>query len=306
MGPLPWTVILVVGSTGELGGRVVRRLLARGDEVRCLVRPPTDDGDLRALGAQIARGDLTDPVSLRPACAGVDTVVVTATAIGRRLSGSGGPSIHQVDDVGMAALVDAAQETRVERFIYVSFAGVDAGLGHPLERAKMASEKRLRASTLRATIIRPDAFQEIHLAPLGRFDMQAGKVAVFGKGDMRRRWVATDDVAGLIAAVVLEPTTPPVIEFGGPEALSRNEAIVVVERLTGRTMKRQTMPRAVTRLAMRLLSRPNPALASVFGTGLLQDMFESQADDTALRQRGIEPRSATDFLEQQARSLGYG
>ena len=299
-------MILVVGSTGDLGGRVVRRLCERGDEVRCLVRPRTDDGDLSALGAQIARGDLTDPATLRPACAGVDTVVATATAIGRRLSGSGGPSIHEVDGVGMAALVDAAQDTGVERFIYVSYAGVDAGLGHPLERAKLATEQRLRASTLRATILRPDAFQEIHLAPLGRFDIQAGKVAVFGKGEMRRRWISTADVAELIAAVVLEPSAPPLIEFGGPEPLSRNEAIAVAERVTGRTMKRQTMPRAVTRFAMRLLSRPNPPLASVFGTGLLQDLFESRADDTALRQRAIEPRSVTDFLEQQARSLGYG
>ena len=229
---------LVVGSTGERG-RVVQRLLNRGDEVRCLVRPPTDDGDLRALGAEIARGDLTDPTSLRPACVGVDSVVATATAIARRLSGAGGPSIHEVDEVGMAALVDVAQATGVGHFIYVSFTGVDAGLGSPLERAKIATEQRLRAATLRVTILRPDAFQEIHLAPLGRFDMQAGKVAVFGKGDTRRRWVSTDDVAALIAAVSVEPTTPSVIEFGGPEAISRNEAIAVAERLSGHTMKRR-------------------------------------------------------------------
>ena len=206
----------------------------------------------------------------------------------------------------MAALGDAAQQTGVGHFIYVSFAGADAGLGSPLERAKIATEQRLRAATLRVTILRPDAFQEIHLAPLGRFDMQAGKVAVFGKGDTRRRWVSTDDVAALIAAVSVEPTTPSVIEFGGPEAISRNEAIAVAERLSGHTMKRQTLPRAVTRLGMRILARANPPLASVFGAGLLQDLVESHWDDAPLRQRAIEPRSATDFLEQQARSLGYG
>ena len=71
-------------------------------------------------------------------------------------------------------------------------------------------------------------------------------------------------------------------------------------------MKRQRMPRAVTRFGMRVLNRANPPLASVFGLGLMQDLVESQWDDAALRQRQIEPRSATDFLEQQARSLGYG
>ena len=298
-------MILVVGSTGELGGRVVRQLVDRGETVRCLVRPQTDDEHLEALGAQIARGDLTDSASLRSACFGVDTVICTATAIARLLSGKRGPSIREVDEAGVTAQINVAQEMGVEHFVYVSYAGADAGLGFPLERAKIAIEKMLRASAMRATILRPDAFQEIHLAPLGRFDIQKGKVAVFGKGDTRRRWVSVGDVAALIAVVAAQPSTPSLIEFGGPEAISRNQAIVVAEQLTGRKLKRQSMPRAVARLGMRVLDRPNPALASVFGTGLLLDQAEGHWDDAPLRERGIEPRSATEFLREQVRSLGY-
>lgn len=299
-------MILVVGSTGDLGGRVVRQLRGRHVELRCLIRPQTDSGDLAALGAQVVRGDLTDSASLGAACAGVDMVVCTATAIGRRLSGAGGPSIHEVDEVGVTALVDIAQQAGVGRFIYVSYAGADAALGYPLERAKIAVEKRLSASSMVVTILRPDAFQEIHLASLGRFDVEAGKVSVVGKGDTRRRWVSTDDVAALIAAVAIQPSGQSLIEFGGPEAISRNEAITVAEHLTGRKMKRQHMPRFVARLGMRLLDRPNPALASVFGGGLHQDLVEAHWDDTPLREYGIKPRSATDFLREQARLLGGG
>ncbi len=54
----------------------------------------------------------------------------------------------------------------------------------PLQRAKAATEKRLARSRMRRVAVRPDAFQEIHLAPIGRFDIQAGKVAVFGKGTL--------------------------------------------------------------------------------------------------------------------------
>ena len=298
-------MILVVGSTGELGGRVVRQLVDRGESVRCLVRPQTDGEHLEALGAQIAQGDLTDSASLRSACFGVDTVICTATAIARLLSGKRGPSIREVDEAGVTALINVAQERGVEHFIQISYAGADAGLGFPLERAKIATEKLLRASAMRATILRPDAFQEIHLAPVGRFDMQKGKVAVFGKGDTRRRWVSSDDVAALIADVAVQPSAPSLIEFGGPEAISRNQAILVAEQLTGRRMKRQSMPRAAARLGIRVLDRPNPALASVFGTGLLLDQAEAHWDDAPLRERGIEPRSATEFLREQARSLGY-
>jgi uncharacterized protein YbjT (DUF2867 family) len=299
-------MILVVGASGELGSRVVRELCARGEPVRCLVRPQTDDTRLRAVGAEIASGDLTDPVSLGKACGGADVVIATATAIARRLGGASGPDLREVDEIGMAALVSAAQDADVTRFIYLSYAGVDAGLGFPLERAKLANEAGLRASSMRVTVVRPDAFQEIHLAPMGRFDMKAGKVAVFGKGDMKHRWVSTDDVAKLVARVALEADAPNLIEFGGPEAISRNDAIAVAQEATGRTMKVQRMPLFAARLAMRLMRNRNQALASVFGTGVLMDTVASDWDDAPLRDRGIQPRSATDFIQAQARSLSGG
>jgi uncharacterized protein YbjT (DUF2867 family) len=200
-------------------------------------------------------------------------------------------------------LVDTAEKAGVERFVYLSYAGVDAGIGAPIERAKVAIELRLQRSSMRSVIVRPDAFQEIHLGPLARFDMARGKVVVIGKGDMSKCWISTDDVAALVVAAALEPDPPRVIEFGGPEAISRNEAIAVAERLTGRRFKRQRIPAPVARLAMRVLARPNDALASVFGTGLMLDLIEPRWDDTPLRRRGITPRSASEFLEQQARAL---
>jgi uncharacterized protein YbjT (DUF2867 family) len=294
-------MILVVGGTGQLGGRVVRLLLDRGEQVRCLVRAGSDDSALRALGAEIVRGDLTDPASLPGACQGVSTVVATATAISGRLAGARSPTIVEVDARGMAALVTAAERAGVARFVYLSFAGAESGLGSPMERAKLVIERRLRAAGLRAVIVRPDAYQDVHLAPLGRFDARGGNVAVIGRGDTRRRPVAVDDVAALVAAVALEPDPPEVIEFGGPEAISRNEAIAVAERATGRPMKRQRMPAAAARIGVRLLARRNDAMASVLAAGLHQDRVEARWDDGPLRQRGIMGRSATEYIEEQAR-----
>ncbi|MFD1504778.1 NAD-dependent epimerase/dehydratase family protein [Georgenia yuyongxinii] len=293
-------MILVVGGTGQLGGRVVRLLRDRGEKVRCLVRAGSDDAPLRAVGAEIVQGDLIDPATLPGACEGVATVVATATAITGRLAGARHPSIVEVDGRGMAALVGAAARAGVERFVYLSFAGAESGLGSPMERAKLAIERRLRASQLRAVIVRPDAYQDIHLAPLGRFDVAGGKAAVIGRGDTRRRPVAVDDVAALVAAVALEPDPPEVVEFGGPEAISRNQAIAVAERATGRPMKRRRTPAVAARLGMRLLARRNDALASVFAAGLHQDRVEARWDDGPLRERGIAGRSATQFIQEQA------
>ncbi|WP_284974929.1 NAD(P)H-binding protein [Arthrobacter sp. efr-133-TYG-104] len=296
-------MILVVGATGDLGGRVARQLRLEGQDVRCLVRQRSDDTGLRELGMEVVRGDLTEPASLKAACQGVDTVIATATAIGRRLAGTSPATIRAVDEQGMSSLVDVAEAAGVRRFVYMSFAGADEVIGTPLDRAKLAIERRLTSSAMQTVIVRSDAFQEVHLAPMARFDMAAGKAAVIGKGDTKRRWVATDDVAALLSAVALEPDPPVLIEVGGPESLTKNEAIAFAEELIHHKMKVRHMPRPIARLAIRLLNRRNDALSSLFGAGLLGDLREATWDDKPLRQRGINPKPARDFLREQAREL---
>jgi uncharacterized protein YbjT (DUF2867 family) len=295
-------VFLIVGATGDLGGRIVRLLRADGHDVRCLVRVGSDDAGLREVGATVVHGDLTDPPSLAAACEGVDTVIATAAAIARILAGARTPTIRETDEIGMLALVDAAESAGVQKFVYISFPVEDA-IDAPMDRAKLAVEKRLGTSSMRTVIVRADAFQDIHLAPIGRFDMAAGKVSVIGHGNSPRRWIATDDVAALMAAVAVEPDPPAMLTVGGPEAMTKNEAIALAEQLTHRKMKIQRMPRPVARLAIRLLGRRYDALATAFAAGLHQDTVEATWDDTPLRERGITPRSASDFLRRQASEL---
>ena len=115
--------------------------------------------------------------------------------------------------------------------------------------------------------------------------------------------MSTDDVAALVAAVALEPNPPALVEFGGPQAISRNEAVGIAERLTGRAFKRQRMPLFAAKLAMRALARPNDALASILGTGVVLDVVEATWDDGPLQQRDIIPKSASDFLAEQAKAI---
>jgi uncharacterized protein YbjT (DUF2867 family) len=70
--------ILVVGATGNVGGRVVERLRDAGARVRALVRRP----DVASLpgGVEATAGDLTVPESLDPALAGVSAVFLLWTA----------------------------------------------------------------------------------------------------------------------------------------------------------------------------------------------------------------------------------
>jgi nucleoside-diphosphate-sugar epimerase len=97
----------------------------------------------------------------------------------------------------------------------------------------------------------------------------------------QRNGLHADDVAALIAAVAVEPEAPELIEFGGPEPLSRNEAITIAVGLTGRPIKRQRVARPILRLGMHLLGRPNDALASFFGPGPVPDLADSSWDENS-------------------------
>ena len=69
---------LVIGAAGFLGSNLVRALLARGDEVRAMVRPRSTAHTLARLDVERIDGDLNDAGSLERACRGVRVVFQTA------------------------------------------------------------------------------------------------------------------------------------------------------------------------------------------------------------------------------------
>lgn len=73
--------VLVLGATGLLGANLVRALVARGDQVRALIRPnrPRQVDVLSGLNVERAPGDLNDVESLVRACEGVRVVYQAAS-----------------------------------------------------------------------------------------------------------------------------------------------------------------------------------------------------------------------------------
>ena len=72
-------MIVVTGATGYTGSLLVRRLLAEGEAVRCLVRPGTDARALEELGVEVVRGDLEQPDGAGTAFAGARVVLHLAS-----------------------------------------------------------------------------------------------------------------------------------------------------------------------------------------------------------------------------------
>lgn len=283
-------MILMCGATGDLGGRIVRLLGARGESVRALVRPATDATRLQEAGVEVVRGDLCDVASLGPALAGIDTVVTTANA-----------NRPGLDTTGNQNLIRAAEQAAVSRFVYVSAAGMSPQMARtgPLMAGKWQAEQALRASTMPSVIVRPDMFQEAWLGP-PLFDPKAGTAMVAGSGNSAHRYVAIDDVAALCVHLALTPDPPMLVEFGGPEALTQSQVVAAYEAATGRTFKVRRMPGLLLSVGNRALSRVKPDIALGLGLSAFMDAHPATWDDSALRDAGVQPRPASQFITETA------
>ena len=129
-------MILIVGATGVLGSALSKRLLENGEQVRAMTRTPEKAAELQAMGAEIVRGDLRDPASLRRACAGAQKVVASAHSV----LGRGTAASKYVDGQGYKDLIDAAQSAGVAHFVYVSAYGVGPDHPTPFMRFKYAPD----------------------------------------------------------------------------------------------------------------------------------------------------------------------
>jgi uncharacterized protein YbjT (DUF2867 family) len=243
-------------------------------------------------------GDLRDADSLAEAVLGAGTVISTANSMARVLEGEQSLTIADVDVTGHADLINAAEAAGVERFVFLSFQGSILESDSPFSKAKRATETRLAASPIREVIVRPDMFQEVWLTPLVSFNWPERKFTIFGKGDSAHRYLAVDDVAAGVVGWALADEPPRLVEFGGPEGLTRNQAVDVFEQALGVPVKRRHIPRPALAAGATVLRRIKPNLASVIGQSLLADQRPSQADDAPLRALGVEPIPASDFIRR--------
>lgn len=135
--------LAIIGATGFIGGRLARKALEAGHEVRALVRRPLADLDGRI---EVVRGDMSMPGALAELASGVAAIVSTAgpPRTGRHDSAPYGAA--------MQALVAAAAHAGVRRLITI--AGAAARL--PGERLGV---KRTLLRWLLSTIVMPDVIR---------------------------------------------------------------------------------------------------------------------------------------------------
>ena len=103
-------MILIAGGTGTLGTRLVERFHARQLPVRVLTRHPRRAQRLVGVHAEVAEGDLRDPLAVHRAMTGVRTVI---SAVQGGFGATDGATPQSVDRQGNSHLIAAARAHRV-------------------------------------------------------------------------------------------------------------------------------------------------------------------------------------------------
>src|SRR5256885_6914858 len=293
---------LVAGATGLLGSEIVRRLIARGNQVRALTRAssaPEKVEHLARLGAQIVQGDLRDPRSLIPACVGVNTVISTVTTI---LTSQPGDSFEATDGDGNKSLIDAARNAGVSKFVFVSF-DTSVTPDMPLKRAKAAAEDHLKASGLDYTILHPTFFCESWLGPMLFADPQTATAKVYGKGTDKFKYVTVGDVAEFAIQSLTSPAAHnAVIPVGGPEAISQRDAVKVFEECFGRKFDVVEVPEATLEEQWRAAENPFGKTFAGLMLGVARGL-DSDAEPP-FADFPMQMTSARDFIKNLARESG--
>jgi uncharacterized protein YbjT (DUF2867 family) len=248
--------VLVTGGTGFVGPHVVHALRAREMPVRALVRDSARGSRLAAWGVELAVGDVTDPASLRAACAGANAVVHLVAIIRGRPA-----DFERVMAQGTRNVVAAAGEAGVRRFVLASALGLDERSKDavPYFAAKWEMERAVRESGLEHVILRPsfvfgrDGGVLPTFVRLARF---APVTPIIGPGTQRLQPIWIEDLAEYYALSLSEQgAANRTFELGGPDAVSWNEFWERLKRVLGVRRPSVHIPFAAMRVQAAMTER---------------------------------------------------
>lgn len=276
--------VLVAGSTGYLGGFVVKELARRGHFVRALARAPRKLNPVRHSIDEVFEGEVTRPETLEGACDDIDAVF-SSIGITRQKDGL---TFRDVDYQGNVNLLEVAKKAGVGRFVYVSVLRGPELTHLDIVKAHEDFVRVLESSDVESSIIRPTGY----FSDMGEFFEMAkrGRVWLIGSGENRVNPIHGADLA-VVCADAIEGNRGE-IDVGGPEVMSWNEIARLALEVQDKPVRISHVPVqlawAIVRLT-RLVSRHRSELLAFFVTMATLDV--------------VAPATGTRTLENHYRSL---
>lgn len=310
----------LTGATGFLGGVLARQLVESGHVVRAVVRTPAKADALRALGAELVAGDVTDAASMRDPMRGADGVFHVAGwyKIGLRDSAAA----QGVNVEGTRNVLQLMRDLRIPKGVYTSTLAVNSNTrGHLVDETYRFHGRHL-------SVYDRTKAEAHHLADdfsrggLPLVIVQPG--AIYGPGDtsgirttlvqfLRRKlpavprrtafaWAHVEDIArGHVLA--MERGTPGRTYFLAGPVHTLEGALDLAAEITGVTAPRVRLPPGVLRGASILakpLERlmPWPSAFTSEGLRVIAGVTYIGTSARAQHELGWQPRSLRDGLTE--------
>ncbi|MEU6192840.1 NAD(P)H-binding protein [Streptomyces sp. NPDC047061] len=283
-------MIVVTGATGQLGGRIVERLLDRipAEGVGVSVRDPRKAQALADRGVRVRQGGFTEPADLAHAFEGASQILIVS-----------------VDRMGEEAVrqhrtaVDAALAAGARRIVYTAHMGASPTSRFQACRDHAAAEEALAASGVAWTSLRNGFHADSGLGFLAQ-GLESGEVALPADGPVC--WTAHADLAEAAAVILadegrFEGPTPPLT---GSEALTFADLVALAGELTGRPITRTTAPDDTFRAHLVAGGVPAETADQLLGifTAAREGEF-ANPDPTLAKLLGREPASLRTLLRER-------
>jgi uncharacterized protein YbjT (DUF2867 family) len=196
--------IVVIGGTGLIGSRLVKKLLEHGHEV--LAASPN-------TGVNSVTGE-----GLRDALKGSSVVVdVTNSASWEDAA------VLKFFEASTRNLLAGEASAGVGHHVALSVVGTERLLESGFFRAKFAQEKLIKSSSIPYSIVRATQFFEF-VKSIGDFSTDGGKVLL---PPAFIQPMAADDVASAVGRIAMGAPLNGTLEIGGPERFRLDELIRV-------------------------------------------------------------------------------
>ena len=297
--------ILVTGAAGDIGaiGRnVTAMLIAKGHEVRALVRREDERAQsLRALGAEVVQGDLTDLASMHRAIEGCKRIYfgmsVSAAYLEATVNTAAVARHH-----GVEAFVNMSQMT-------VSQMSINETTDSPQHKQHWLAEQALAWSGLPVVTVRPTVFLEGFFLRLAAVGVQESDELALPLGSSKTSPISAVDVARAVSVILSDPA-PHIghaYNLTGFESADLDHYAQVFSAALGRTIRYRNVPLADWTARLQQAGVPTHLLNHLIVMAQLhtQGRYERMTDDL-FKLTGEIPTSMHDFVKRHAAAFTRG
>jgi uncharacterized protein YbjT (DUF2867 family) len=221
----------IAGVTGHTGRVVAETLLAKGEEIRVIVRDENKGAPWKQRGAEVAVVSLSDDAALTRALSGAKGAYfllppdpVASDFLGSRM--------RITEAIGRAAL-----NAKLPHLVLLSSIGAHVPKGHGPIGAVYQAERSFETLGIATTFVRAAYFLENYGAvlPAARND---GVLPSFLPAGFSHAVVTTTDIGRIAAQALLDgPRGRRVIELSGPLDVTPADVAATLTELLGRSVK---------------------------------------------------------------------